>query len=38
MATLLGIAPRPFKRVATGADVPLHNSITGNFMVYQDQL
>jgi len=28
----------PFKRGATGAEVPCHNSVIGNFMVYQDRL
>jgi len=28
----------PFKRGATGAEVPFHNSIIGNFMVYHDRL
>jgi len=28
----------PFKRGATGAEVPFHNSIIGNFMVKQDGL
>ena len=27
-----------FKRGATGTQVPFHNSIIGNFMVYQDRL
>jgi len=27
-----------FKRGATGADVPFHNSIIGNFIVYEDRL
>jgi len=27
----------PLKRGATGAEVPFHNSIIGNFMVYQDR-
>jgi len=28
----------PFKRGTTGAEMPFHNSIIGNFMVYQDRL
>jgi len=32
------IAFRLFKRGSTGAEVPFHNSILGNFMVYQDRL
>jgi len=28
----------PFKRGATGAEVPFHNSVIGKFMVYQDRL
>jgi len=28
----------PFKRGASGAEVPFHNSVIGNFMVYQDRL
>jgi len=28
----------PFKSGATGAEVPFHNRIIGNFMVYQDRL
>jgi len=31
-----GHDPFPFKRGATGAHVPFHNNITGNFMVYLD--
>jgi len=27
-----------FKRRVTGTEVPFHNSIIGNFMVYQDRL
>ena len=27
----------PFKRGAMGAEVPSHNSIIGNLMVYQDR-
>jgi len=34
----VGIAPLPFHMGGTGAEVPFHESITGNFMVYQDQL
>jgi len=26
-----------FKRGPTGAEVPLYDSITGNFMIYQDR-
>jgi len=33
-----GIAPLPFKRGATGSEVPFYNSIAGNFIVYQDRL
>jgi len=32
-----GIAPLTFPKVATGMEVPFHNSIIGNFMVYQDR-
>jgi len=32
------IAPQPFKKGATGAEVLFHNSTIGNFMVYQDRL
>jgi len=28
----------PFKRGATGAEVPFHNSVIRNFIVYQDRL
>jgi len=28
----------PFKRGVTGEEVPFHNRIRGNFMVYQDRL
>jgi len=34
----LGIAILPFQQGKTGAEVPFHNSIIGNFMVYQDRL
>jgi len=33
-----GIAPLPFHKGATGEEVPFHNRIIGNFMVYQNQL
>jgi len=33
-----GTAPCLLKGGATGAQVPLHNSITSNFMIYQDRL
>jgi len=33
-----GTAPLPFQKGATGAEVPFHTSIIGNFMVYQDRL
>jgi len=33
-----GIAPLPFQKEATWAEVSFHNSIIGNFMVYQDRL
>jgi len=33
-----GIAPLPVQKGATGAEVPFHNSIIDNFMVYQDRL
>jgi len=32
-----GIAPLTFQKSATGAEVRFHNSIIGNFMVYQDR-
>jgi len=32
-----GIAPLTFPKGATGTEVPFHNSIIGNFMVYQDR-
>ena len=32
-----GTAPPHFERGETGAQVPLHNSIISNVMVYQDQ-
>jgi len=31
------IAPCPLERGATWVEVPFHNNIIGNFMVYQDQ-
>jgi len=31
------LPPCPLKGEATGAQVPLHISIIGNFMIYQDQ-
>jgi len=33
-----GTAPLPFERGVTGEQVPLHNDIISNFMIYQDQL
>jgi len=33
----LGIAPWSLKRRVTGAKVPFHNSIIGDFMAYQDR-
>jgi len=33
-----GTAPLTFERGATGTQVPLHNSIINNFMIYQDRL
>ena len=33
-----GIAPCSLKGGATGAQVPLHNSIISNFMIYQDRI
>ena len=33
-----GHCPLPFHRRATGAEVPFHKSIIGNFMVYQDRI
>jgi len=33
-----GIATLPFQQGETGAEVPFHKSIIGNFMVYQDWL
>jgi len=33
-----GIAPLPFQKGATRAEVPFHYSIKGNFMVCQDRL
>jgi len=30
--------PLPFQKGCNGAAVPFHNSIIGNFMVYQDRL
>jgi len=33
-----GSAPLPFQKEATGVEVPFHNSIIGNLMVYQDRL
>jgi len=33
-----GISPLTFQKRATGAEVPFHNSIIGEFMVYQDRL
>jgi len=32
------LSPFPLKRGPTGAQVPLHNSIISNFMIYQDRL
>jgi len=32
------IAPLPFKRGATGAEVPFYNYIIGHFMVYQNRI
>jgi len=32
------VSPSPFKKGVTGAKVPFHNRITGNFMVNQDRL
>ena len=28
----------PFRKGSNGADVPFHNSIIGNFIVYQDRI
>jgi len=33
-----GTSPLPFERGATGAQVPLHNSIISTFMIYQDRI
>jgi len=33
-----GIAPLLFHKEGTGAEVPFHKSIIGDFMIYQDQL
>jgi len=33
-----GIAPLLFQKRETGAELLFHNSITGNFMVYQKRL
>jgi len=33
-----GIAPCPFERGTTGAEAPFHNRITGDFLVFQNQL
>ena len=30
--------PLPFQKEDNGAEMPLHNSITGNFMLYQNIL
>jgi len=32
-----GTAPLTFEKGATGKQVPLHNSIISNFMIYEDQ-
>jgi len=32
-----GTAPLSFQKGETGTEVPFHNSIIGNFMVYQDR-
>jgi len=32
------IAPLPFQRGETGAEVPFYKIIIGNFMVYQDRI
>jgi len=32
------LPPCPLKEGETGAQVPLHNSIISNFMIYQDRL
>jgi len=33
-----GIASLPFQKGATGAEVPFHNNVIGNFVVYQDRI
>jgi len=35
---MTGVLPLPFEKGATVAEVPFHNSITENFMVFQDQI
>jgi len=35
---MTGVLPLAFEKWITRAEVPFHNRITGNFMVYQDRL
>jgi len=32
-----GVAPLPFQKGAMGVEMPVHNSVIGNFMVYEDR-
>jgi len=35
---MMGHCPLPYRQEGNGGEVPFHNSITGNVMVYHDRL